>query len=42
MAEERGGYKVQPQPAPCSTSIELTINTMAGIKSQKEILLSLG
>lgn len=42
IAELRGGYIVHPVPAPCSTSIDETISVIAGIKSQKEMLFSLG
>ena len=40
--ELKGGYMVQPVPAPLPTNIEPTINSNDGISNQKLMLLSLG
>lgn len=40
--EERGGYTVQPVPAPLSTMLELSNNMMAGGNSQNLMLFKRG
>lgn len=42
MFEDRGGYTVQPVPAPFSTAAEDTSNSREGGRSQNLILLSRG